>query len=63
MRALKFNDRHRYTLDCEQHERNCDCGQCHDFITISKRLLYGKQITQRGIVHGEAVEMVTRDNQ
>jgi hypothetical protein len=61
MKAKKFNSRHRYTLDADEHSLTCDCGECMDFIAVSKRLLYGpKGITTRGIVHGEAVEMVTR---
>jgi hypothetical protein len=62
MKAQKFNDKHRYTLDCEQHNRNCDCGECHDFITISKRLLYGKALTNRGIAVTPGIEMTTREN-
>jgi hypothetical protein len=58
MKAQKFNDRHRYTLDADEHKRDCDCGECLDFIAFSKRLLYGKGITTRGIVHGQNIENI-----
>jgi hypothetical protein len=60
MKSQKFNERHRYLLNGEEHPRDCDCGECHDFIAFSKRLLYGKGITNRGIAVTPGIEITTR---
>jgi hypothetical protein len=61
MKARKFNDRHKYTLDSDEHDRNCECGECYAFVDFMKRALYGKAITNRGFVIGGEIPMSTRE--
>jgi hypothetical protein len=59
-KARSFSDKFRYTRGAEEHDKNCECGQCVSFLQFTKERLYGAALTQRGIVFGEAVEIFTR---